>query len=389
MESNFKETKREMDEYLRFDIKRKVREIIQETIKIEFGRHIGAQPYQRTRQRCGYRNGYYKRSLMTVYGIINDLSIPRDREGGFKPTVFKRYQRREKQLDDFIKECYLRGVSTRDISYIMKALNGQHISGEVVSKITASWQQEAVIWHNRPLDDGYEYLFFDGVCFKHRMMGKAVKRVVLVAYGIKVDGTKEIIDWRLSSKGESEEQWMRFLSHLFSRGLEGKNCKLIITDGCKGLRNAIDIVYPSIPVQLCWAHKMRNILKNVKKRDHDRVHKQLKDIFSESVTTRAEVEHIIEQWCKKWINIYPKAVNCLRRDLDELLVYLDFPSEHHRAIRTTNHIERQFKELRRRLRPMEILPNRNSMERILYALTQVRNEKLKSVPLKFTQKYLH
>lgn len=112
--------------------------------------------------------------------------------------------------------------------------------------------------------------------------------------------------------------------------------------------------------------------------------KDLQPVFNEKVDSKAKVMKIIWHWSKQWRSQYPAAVKCLERDLDRLLCYLNCPKEHHKALRTSNHIERQFKEFRRRLRSMEILPTKGSADRALYALSQIRNEKLKAYPLDVT-----
>jgi transposase-like protein len=267
-------------------------------------------------------------------------------------------------------------------------LTGVHVAASVVTRLTKKWNDETKLWHKRPLADEYIYLMFDGVWIKNRSMGEK-RRLVLVAYGIKTDGSREMIDYQLS-QSESESNWQKFLTQLAARGLQGKDLKLIVSDGCKGLQNAIDTVYPLIDHQLCWAHKMRNILKNVKADDQDKVHQGLRQLFGDdAVKTKESAATIIWKWQKKWRDLYPKAVKCLDRDLERLLLYFNCPVEHHKAVRTSNHIERQFRELRRRMRSMEVLPNKDCADRTLYALMQIRNEKLKAYPLKITQNYLH
>lgn len=376
------------EEFFEDNIKLKIKELLEESMITELEESkILVDPYVRSDNRKNQRNGFYTRSLTTVYGLIENLRVPRPRHGGFTPKVFEKYERRESKINKLIEECYWRGISTHDMTHMMKVLAGCHISSSVVTRLTKKWSQEAHRWHARQLNDNYLYLMLDGVWIKNRSMG-STRRLVLFAYGIRKDGNKEIIDYQLS-QSESEVNWLKFLTALKARGLEGKNLKLIISDGCKGLGAAIDMVYPLVPHQLCWAHKMRNITKNVKKCDQKEVKKDLHKIFNEDVKTKSQIQKILWQFRKKWRSRYPAAVRCLERDLDNLLHYLKCPSEHHKAIRTSNHIERQFKEFRRRLRPMEMLPNKDSAERALYALSQIRNEKLKKYPLTtFTQKYL-
>jgi putative transposase len=387
--SIYKEMSQSVEEQIfKFDLNKWVAKIYQDSLDTEFQEFIGFEKYQRDRSRKeNYRNGFYTRSLDTVYGVIEEIRVPRDRNGAFQSKVIEKYKRREKGLDKLITECYWRGISTRDVKYVLKALAGITVSSSVVSNLTSKWNKEVFAWHQRQLKDDYEYLFLDGVWIKNRSLGLK-KRLVLVAFGIKTDGTKEVIDYMLSTS-EKEDNWSKFLQFLAHRGLKGKNLKLIATDGCHGLGNAVDLVFPDIAHQVCLAHKMRNILDKVKKADRPSVSKLLKPIFSKKVDTREKAESVINKWKKVWRPIYPAAVRSLESTEDKLLNYLDCPIEHHSMIRTTNHIERVFKELRRRMRPMEITPNLQAADRILYALIQIRNEKLANLKKlrksKFTQ----
>ena len=368
---------------IEFDLRRWVGQLYQRAIDVEFEHFMGLDRYIRDPQRRDYRNGFYQRSLDTVYGWVEGIRIPRARNEIFRPRVIGRYKRREEIINKLIAECYWRGISTRDMKHILKALSNIEVSSSSVSRLTAEFQQEVFRWHQRPISDEYVYLFLDGVWIKNRSIGQK-RRLVLVAFGIKKDGTKEVIDYQLSMT-EKEEHWVRFLTWLSHRGLKGKNLKLIITDGCHGLWNAVDMVFPDLKHQTCWAHKMRNILDKVKKAEQEAVHKDLKELFDPKTDTNQKAQKIVNLWKKKWRRKYPRAVRSLEYCEERLFNYLDCPKEHHKAIRTTNHIERVFREFRRRMRSQEITPNKHSADRMLYALTQRRNEALRSYPVKFTQ----
>lgn len=374
------------DRIFEFDLKAWIKQMYQGLLDAEFDHFMGLAPYERSLERRTMRNGFYSRSLDTVYGTIEELRVHRDRSGLYKTKVFEKHQRREAALNRLIAECFWRGISTRDMKKILEQLSGVQLSSSSVSRLVEKWQKEVFRWHQRQLSDDYIYLFFDGVWIKNRSLGKT-RRLVLVAFGIKADGTKEVIDYMLS-KTETETHWAKFLQYLSYRGLEGKNLKLIVTDGCHGLWNAIDLVYPGVSHQACWAHKMRNILDKVKKKDQPAVHNGLKPLFSKRTETRAKAVKIINAWKKRWRAAYPAAVRSLEASEERLLNYLDCPPEHHAMLRTSNHIERVFKEFRRRMRPMEITPNAKSADRILYALVQIRNEKLSELRLRNARKRL-
>lgn len=370
------------------DYKAWLKQVMEDTSLAEFEELvIGVPSHFRGEGRLNQRNGFYKRSLDTVFGWIEGLRIPRPRVGGFTPSCLgKKYGRRQKALDRLVVECFWRGVSTRDVKRILEVLCDVPISSSTVSRLTSQWDGEVKRWHQRRLSDEYVYLMLDGIWIKNRSLGKR-RRLILVAYGIRLDGTREIIDYTFAPS-EKEEHWLRFLTNLEHRGLEGKNLQLITTDGCGGLANAIAICFPGTPHQLCWAHKMRNVLKSVKREDLKVVKAGISPLF-EGIWTEKKAITLIQNWARKWKRHYPTAVHCLEKDLDRLLLYVNCDPEHHKAIRTSNHIERQFKEYRRRMRPMEIIPNQQAADRTLYALTRIRNEKLGEYPLTFTHKILH
>lgn len=198
-----------------------------------------------------------------------------------------------------------------------------------------------------------------------------MKRPVLVAVGVGRDGKKEIIDFRCASS-ESTDEWEAFLTDLAGRGLTGEGTEVISVDGGKGLIRAVRFIYPLIPLQRCWAHKTRNVLNKVKKTDHNAVKKGLGAIYA--AKNLKEVRSAARQWADTWGDVYPHAVKCLRDDLDELLTCFLFADPvFRRKIRTTNAIERVFREVRRRTRPMGVFENRTSMERILYAVFLYEN----------------
>lgn len=382
--SIYKEMKQVAEEKIAtFDVKKWLKSAFEDCLEEEIRGAIGVDPYERGDMRKDQRNGFYERSLDTVYGWIHGLSVPRLRNSVFQTQVFEKYARREKALNKLIVECYWRGVSTRDVKPVLKALSGVEVSSTSVSRLTNKWQKDVMRWHSRKIKDEYLYLFLDGVWIKNRSLGNR-KRLVLVAYGIRANGKKEIIDYQLSVT-EKQEHWEKFLNYLKHRGLCGKNLKLIVTDGCHGLWNALDMIYPEVEHQLCLAHKVRNVLKKVKKDDQKDVHKDLKKIFDSKITTKTQAERVINKWKAKWRKTYSRAVKCWEQDEERVFNYFNCPLEHHKAIRTTNHIERQFKELRRRMRPQELIPNKFAADKMLYALIQIRNEKLENYPLQITQ----
>ncbi len=195
--------------------------------------------------------------------------------------------------------------------------------------------------------------------------------MVLVALGITEEGRKEVIDFSIAP-GESQEAWEGFLTDLYRRGLTEEGVELMVTDGGKGLLAALPMVYPKIPMQRCWAHKSRNVLNYVRKADREAVKADLHTIQYASGIREAQMA--IGVFARRWSHAYPGAVACLRADEEELVTFFKIKdSSWWSQIRTTNAIERRFREVRRRTRPMGVFSDRTSMERILYAVFSYEN----------------
>ena len=310
------------------------------------------------------RNGSYSRHLLTELGDI-ELSVPRTRR--FCPSeVLRSYARRAPEIDRAILAGFVLGLSTRKVGEVLLALLGRKVSASTVSRVAKTLDEAVAAFHARPLADRYKALMLDGVVLARRTGAGALKRPVLVALGIRADGKKEIIDFHLAT-GESAAAWERFLTDLYRRGLTGNGLEMICADGGRGLIAALPTVYPGIPLQRCWAHKVRNVLGKVRKADHGAVKAALHAIMN--APNRPKALSAARRFASAWEETYPKAVACLRNDLDDLLTCFRYPTlAERRRVRTTNAIERRFLEVRRRTRPMGTFQDRTSMDRILFAV---------------------
>lgn len=360
-----------------FVVREALKRILDEGMELERTEYLEVGDYERSEERFDFRNGYYDRDLLTQFGNIN-LSVPRVRKGGFSSKLLPLYQRRTKSLDEAIIGAYLLGVSSRKVEDAFISLVGEGISAATVSRLTKSLDEQVKEFHNRALSDDYVYLFLDGIVLKERGVVKTVKKTILCAYGIKADGSKELIDF-MPACSESQAYWEAFLNDLYRRGLTGKNLKLVITDGGKGLHSAVDAVYPRAPRQRCWVHKLRNVVNYLKKKDIDECITGARRIYN-ARNYREAVSRYWE-WAKRWRKCAPKAVECLEKDLDDLLTFFSCKQEHRKMIRTTNAIERIFREVRRRTRPMGVFNNIRSLERIVFAVITHLNHKWKDKPL--------
>ena len=316
------------------------------------------------------RNGTYSRHLLSELGDI-ELCVPRTRR--FCPTgVLRSYARRAPEIDRAILAGFVLGLSTRKVGEVLLALLGRPVSASTVSRVAKTLDAAVAAFHGRPLANRYKALMLDGVVLARKTGAGALRRPVLVALGIRPDGKKEVIDFRLA-KAESAAAWEGFLSDLYRRGLTGEGLEVICADGGQGLIAALPTVYPGIAVQRCWAHKTRNVLDKVRKPDRDAVKAGLHAIMN--APNRPKALSAARRFADNWEHAYPKAVACLRNDLDDLLTCFRYSTlSDRKQVRTTNAIERRFREVRRRTRPMGTFQDRTSMDRILFAVFTHENK---------------
>ena len=359
-----------------------LKDLMEYTVKKDLKMYIEEYEDGRDREEL-YRNGYYNRSLVTQFGLIDGIKVPRLRKSGFKTRVFKRYRRYEDVVEDLIQDIFLAGVSTRRVGEAISKILGTTVSASKVSSITRRLDSKVKEFHKKPILDEYQYLFLDGITLKIRYNGKYRNRKILVAYGITVFGERKLIAFT-HAKGESFDAWEGLINNLYSRGLKGDNLKLVITDGSKGLHSALGIAYPHVPLQRCWAHKLRNVSNYLRKAYQEECISDARDIYQ--AQSKYHALSLFKHWRKKWLKKSPKAVQCLEKDLEELLNVFQCPKTHWKKVRTTNVIERSFREVRRRTRVFTCFTNLRSCERIIYAIFTHLNNQWKERPIKnFTQ----
>jgi putative transposase len=305
------------------------------------------------------RNGFYHRHLLTELGAI-EIAVPRTRR--YSPcAILRAYARRAPEVDRVILAAFVLGLSTRKVGEALLAILGQKVSATTVSRVARTLDAAVAAFHRRPLRDRYTALMLDGVVLARKTGAGAIRRPVLVALGLRSDGKKEVIDFHLAAS-ESAAEWQGFLESLYRRGLEGHGLDMICVDGGKGLAAALPQVYHAIPVQRCWAHKIRNILAKIKAADHDRAKDALRSIINAPDIAKARAAA-------------RSFADCFRDDLDELLTCFRYKSPtQRRRVRTTNAIERRFREVRRRTRPMGTFQDKTSMDRILFAVFANENK---------------
>lgn len=347
--------------------------------------YLGLKWYEQAEEgdeRVDSRNGFYERDYVTPLGLIR-IRVRRGRKRSFLPRGLRALERRSPEVAELIRQAFLRGISTRAVGRVVALLTEEPVSAQTVSKLTRVLDAEVQAFHQAPLEDRWAYLILDGVWVKARRPWGPQRVLLLVAYGMGPNGERQLLGF-VRARGETQAAWEGFLQDLYQRGLRGHRLQLIITDGCAGLAAALETVYPRALHQRCWVHKMRNLREGVRRRDQERVKQEAQKIYQ--AQDLAQARRAFLRFQGNWQSLYPSLVRRFETDLPELLQFFQFPWPLWRKLRTTNAIERCFVEVRRRTKPMVVVTNVQSVDRIIYAIFSRFNQDWKNRTLAlFTQ----
>jgi putative transposase len=337
--------------------------LINEAMKIERNRALGADPWQRTDERIGYANGYKPRNLHTRIGKLN-LQIPQVRGGvSFTPKALDRGLRSERALKLAIAEMYVKGVSTRKVSDIVEKLCGLEVTSAEVSRCTRLLDEELEQWRNRPIGS-ILYLILDARYEKVRQDGAVNSCAVLIAAGIRSDGKRMILGASVSLS-EAEVHWRQFLSSLKTRGLHG--LQMICSDDHQGLKAALKSTFSGVPWNRCQVHLQRNASAYVPKMHmRAQVAQDIRDIFN--APKLEEAERLLDLTVEKYRSSASKLAAWMEDNLPEGFAVFKLPIHHRRRVRTTNMVERVNKEIKRRTRVATLFPNEASLLRLASAI---------------------
>jgi transposase-like protein len=345
-----------------------VEAVAQALINTQADAHFGAPWNARGLERPnGYRNGYKARGFQTVAGAL-DLSIPQARNGGFRPTLFDRWQRSERALLAACGEMVLAGVSNRNVSRLAEEAFGAEVSPSLVSQLVKDLEPAVDAFRTRPLET-YPYLIVDARFDKVREGHRVRSRAFLWAAGVNEKGEREVLGW-LDWGGETEVAWEALFKDLKARGLKGVDT--LVSDAHEGLCQAATKAFPGSSWQECQAHFLRRAIEQVKMADQKAFRADVRAVLHAADRERA-VE-LLDLLRAHWAEISPKAVDYVEEHLDSLLAVLDLPEGHHKRLRTTNMVERFNQELKRKSRLVRVWPNAESRERIYGALLMEQHE---------------
>jgi putative transposase len=317
------------------------------------------------------RNGYLpERSLQTGIGNVS-VKVPRVRNRGkdnikFTPSLIPKYMRRTVTMEVLLPLLYLKGISTKDFADSLEPILGskpRNLSANVISRLKAGWHDQYLSWQKRDLSNKkYVYFWADGVYLQARM--ESEKNCILVIIGVDEYGKKEVVAIDDGFR-ESKESWRVLLLDLKNRGLNHVP-KLAVGDGSLGFWGALTEQYPDTVHQRCWVHKTANVLNKLPKSQQAKAKQMIHNIYM--ATSKEDAESAWKKFISTYETKYPKVVECLSKNEEELLAFYDFPAEHWIHLRTTNPIESTFATVKHRTRKSKNCFSRETIIAATYKL---------------------
>lgn len=355
----------EFHQHLRAIAQKAVKQVIELVMQEELEALLQASWGECTPKRKGYRNGSYTRDLITATGKIEDVIVPRDREGAFQTQTFERYSRFEPHIAEGLTQMFVAGTSTHKVGEVAQTLLGVAPSASTISRLNQTLTQQFEAWRERPLQDHYRILYLDGVHFSIRHGDQADSTIILAALGVDLSGNKEVLALRACAE-ESKEGWVSLLHEVRRRG--ATHIDVIVTDGHDGLIASVNELFSSVPRQRCLVHKQRNVLNAIARRERGDVQAELVGIWKQPSKQEALIQ--LAAFQGKYAQRYPEAVRSLMEDTDHLLTFYDFPSSLHRFLQTTNAIESLFSNVRQRTDQIDVFTTETSCLTIVWATIQ-------------------
>ena len=328
-------------------------------LKAESTQQLKAEKYERSEERTDSRNGCRERQLTTRIGTL-DLKVPRHRNVPFKTLIFDNYKRSEAALVTTMTEMVVNGVSTRKVANVVETLCGTTYSKSMVSEVCKELDQSVNEFRNRRLDKPYPFVFVDATYFKTRENHRIVSKAFMVAVATNSEGKREIIGFDVYDN-ESNDTWFMFMESLKKRGLTG--LKMITSDAHPGIIYATSKTFPSVAWQRCQTHFSRNIIEKTPKKYQKGLHSELLEMYN--ARTVSDARKIRDRIMNDYADIAPSAMECLDNGFESIMTVMVLPENIRRFHRTSNHIERLNRELKRRSKVIGVFPNTESIIRLM------------------------
>ena len=336
--------------------------LIERALNAELGHHLGYPPgAQRPEDETNQRNGKSAKTVLTGDGPLR-LDIPRDRNGSFSPILIPKHERRYTGFDDKIIAMYARGMTVREIRAFLSEQYGTEVSPDFISSVTDEVMEEIGAWQQRPLEPMYPVIFFDALRVKIREEGLVRNKAIYLALGVLPDGTRDILGiWIENTEGA--KFWMKVFNDLKTRGVE--DVLIAVTDGLKGMPEALSAVFPETTVQTCIVHLIRNSLDYAAWDKRRALAKALKPIY-QAISAEAAEQALDEFESGPWGEKYPTVVAAWRRAWDRVIPFFVFPPAIRKVIYTTNAIESINAQLRKIIKTRGHFPNDDAATKLIW-----------------------
>lgn len=342
-------------------LKRLLGGMIEKMLEAEIEDHLGYEKHDPVGYGSGNsRNGSSSKTVISSQGPI-DIKVPRDRSGNFSPTVVKKRQRDISSFDEKIISMYAKGLSVRDIQCHIEDIYGANISPATISNITDKVLDTAYEWQSRSLDPVWAVVYFDAVHFKVKDSGAVHTKAAYTAYGISLDGYREVLGiWIGESEGAA--QWLSIFTELKQRGAQ--DILIACMDGLKGLPEAVGQVYPNTEIQLCVIHMIRASLKHIPNKHYKEFLADLKNVYQALSLEIAERQ--LEKLAEKWGSRYKHAVNTWQNNWANICTFFRYPLELRKIIYTSNAVEGLHRRFRKVTKSKAVFPSSQALFKMLY-----------------------
>lgn len=334
----------------------------------ESAEQLKAGKYERSENRTDSRNGYRERELSTRIGKL-ELVVPRHRNVPFKTLIFDNYKRTEAALVTTMTEMVINGVSTRKVTKVVETLCGTSYSKSMVSEVCKELDYSVNEFKNFHLDKPYPFLFLDATYLKVRENHRIVSKAFMVAVATTTEGRREIIGFDVYDN-ESNATWHMFLESLKKRGLSG--LKMITSDAHSGIIYAISKTYPTVAWQRCQTHFSRNVIEKTPKRYQKGLQAELLEMYNAASIERARA--IRDRIINDYNDVAPDAMERLDNGFESIMTVMVLPENIRRFHRTSNHLERLNREIKRRSDVIGVFPNVESIIRLMGSVLIELNE---------------
>jgi transposase-like protein len=336
--------------------------LIERALGAEMSHHLGYPPgAARPEQAGNHRNGRSAKTVLTEDGPLR-IEVPRDRTGSFEPILIPKHERRFTGFDDKIIAMYARGMTVREIQAFLAEQYATEVSPEFISSVTDEVMAEVTAWQSRPLEPMYPVVFFDPLRVKIREDSVVRNKAVYLALGVLPDGTRDILGLWIENT-EGAKFWLKVFNDLKTRGVA--DILIAVTDGLKGIPEALAAVFPATTLQTCIVHLIRNSLDFASWKERKLLAAALKPIYT-APSAEAAATELDAFEARSWGRKFPTVVLAWRRAWDRVIPFFAFPPSIRRVIYTTNAIESINARLRKIIKTRGHFPSDDAAAKLIW-----------------------